>query len=299
MRRGLWYVREVLPLFLRSIAAVLILLVACARSDGAVPKPTPAKNSVYAPGACVTMEPPSGTPRATVFLDAGHGGFDPGATGRLSDGRPVREKDVALALVLDAAERLRSAGYRVVVSRTSDTLVAALGPADVKEEILTARGKKRDLQMRIRCANLARASVLLSVHFNAFSDPREGGIMTFYDPDRPFARDNLRLARLVHARVLGAIRGAGVEIQDRRVIRDTVSMGRKASTTEAARYGHEPLLGPRDPSYVPAPSSMPGAILETMFITRPEEADFATNEAGRGTIAQAIADALIAFLAAK
>lgn len=52
---------------------------------------------------------------ATVFLDAGHGGVNPGAT---FEGR--RESDDALDLVLAIGEILEENGVQVVYSRTTD-----------------------------------------------------------------------------------------------------------------------------------------------------------------------------------
>ncbi len=52
----------------------------------------------------------------TIFLDAGHGGYNPGA---VYNGR--QEKDDALALTLAVGEILTSYGFRVLYSRTDDT----------------------------------------------------------------------------------------------------------------------------------------------------------------------------------
>ena len=51
----------------------------------------------------------------TVFLDAGHGGSDPGA---VYNGR--QEKDDTLALTLAVGRILESYGFRVIYSRTED-----------------------------------------------------------------------------------------------------------------------------------------------------------------------------------
>ncbi len=51
----------------------------------------------------------------TIFLDAGHGGSDPGA---VYQGR--REKDDALALTLAVGEVLKEYGFHVIYSRTED-----------------------------------------------------------------------------------------------------------------------------------------------------------------------------------
>ena len=47
--------------------------------------------SVFATGACQAYPPTSGDRHMTVFLDAGHGGLDPGALGMTESGQSVTE----------------------------------------------------------------------------------------------------------------------------------------------------------------------------------------------------------------
>jgi len=106
--------------------------------------------------------PPTGRNRATtVFLDAGHGGPDPGGLGRTISGRVVEEKAIALDVVLDAERMLHTLGFTVVVSRTTDTTVARLTAADVSGTLLTVAGVHADLEARARCANEVGAAVLV------------------------------------------------------------------------------------------------------------------------------------------
>src|SRR5205823_10170690 len=70
----------------------------------------------FSPDACVAFPATAAGPaKATVFLDAGHGGVDPGTGGRTSRGKRIQEKTATLAVVKAATEQLRAAGYRVVV----------------------------------------------------------------------------------------------------------------------------------------------------------------------------------------
>jgi len=137
--------------------------------------------------------------------------------------------------------------------------------------------------------------VLVSVHMNSFSDPREGGAMTVYDPDRTFSAASLRLATLVHGRIIAAYRSAGWDIDNRRVIKD-VDTGGSALTAEGARYGHLILIGPKYHSFVPVPSAMPGVIVEPLFLTKPAEANLAASASGQLMLANAIALAVQQYL---
>jgi N-acetylmuramoyl-L-alanine amidase len=81
-----------------------------------------------------------------VFLDAGHGGVDPGAVGTTQVGRTIHEADQTLRVELDAMSLLRRQGFTVVVSRTGNTSVARLGRGDIANGTLTAQGAYDDVE---------------------------------------------------------------------------------------------------------------------------------------------------------
>jgi N-acetylmuramoyl-L-alanine amidase len=113
------------------------------------------------PGAAVAthavpVEVPTveyGSPRDLVIaIDAGHGGDDPGATGR--DG--TREKDVTLAVARALAARVNAEpGMRAVLTRTGDYFVP--------------------LRERIHRARVAQADLFVSVHADAVADRSVAG----------------------------------------------------------------------------------------------------------------------------
>lgn len=79
-----------------------------------------------------------------VWIDAGHGGKDPGA---VANG--LQEKDIALAVSLEIKNRLESEydGVQVLLSRSTDVFL--------------------ELKERTNKANAAGADILVSVHCNA------------------------------------------------------------------------------------------------------------------------------------
>lgn len=107
-----------------------------------------------------TMRPllyPATVPKhsvGTVFLDMGHGGSDPGASGVIS-----REKNITLALGKKVAAILRRYGYRVVMSRTKDVYIPPK--------------KVGSLQQR------SRSDVFVSIHVNSAADKKISGIETY------------------------------------------------------------------------------------------------------------------------
>lgn len=244
----------------------------------------------FSPGACVALPPTSGNRHLTVFLDAGHGGVDPGGVGETESGQTIYEADETLPVELDAAALLRAAGFRVVVSRTGPTSVLRLGPADVADGALTIHGSHDDVAARDVCANLAEADVLVGIYFDAGATPDNAGSVTGYDAVRPFASDNLRLATLVQRDVLAAMNHQGWQIPDDGVVPDS-DLG-SAITSQAVDYGHLLLLGPAEAGYFNTPSQMPGALIEPLFITDPFEGSIAAGSGGQQIVATGLAAAV-------
>ncbi len=251
--------------------------------------------SMFEPGSCVAFSPTSGDRHQTVFLDAGHGGIDPGASGVTESGATIHEADETLPVELDAAALLRAQGYRVVVSRTRASTVIRPGSGDVATGVFTLQGEHADVAARDICANLAKATILLGIYFDAGTSATNAGSITGYDTVRPFASDNERLATLLQSDVLAHLNAHGWTVPNAGVVSDT-TLGGPASTTTAANYDHLLLLGPADPGWFTTPSQMPGALIEPLFITDPFEGTIAASTAGQQAIAQGMAQAAEQYL---
>jgi N-acetylmuramoyl-L-alanine amidase len=91
-----------------------------------------------------------------VAVDAGHGGSDPGAIGPTG----VKEKDVALAVALALRRLLTQQHLDVVMIRDTDVFVP--------------------LEDRAQIAFTGGATVFLSIHANASTDPNATGTQTFF-----------------------------------------------------------------------------------------------------------------------
>jgi N-acetylmuramoyl-L-alanine amidase len=258
----------------------------------------PVDASAFAAGACTAFDPTAGDRNETVFLDAGHGGIDPGGVGATESGRTILEAAETLRVELDAMALLRAKGFRVVVSRTTNSTVLRLAAADVSGGVLTLRGAHDDVAARDVCANLAKANVLVGIYFDASGSPQTAGSLTAYDSARPFLAANRRLAGLLQRDVLAAMNARGWEIPNDGVLPDNglgSSVGDPAAgglAAQSAAYDHLLLIGPAVAGYFSTPSEMPGAVIEPLYISDPFEGSIANSTDGQKVIAHGIATAI-------
>ncbi len=238
-----------------------------------------------------------------MFLDAGHGGLDPGGIGETESGQQIEESHVNLPIELDTLAILRSNGFRVVVSRTKDTTVVKLGPGDTDGQLLTLQGSHDDVAARDVCANKAGARLLVGIYMDAGGSAQNAGSITTYDTSRPFADANLKFAQLLQHDVLSAMNSQGWSIPNDGVVSDATEgsdVGDPADgglAAESADYNHLLLLGPSSAGFFTTPSDMPGAVLEPLFLTDPFEGTIADSAADQDIIAKGIANAIEHYFA--
>jgi N-acetylmuramoyl-L-alanine amidase len=111
-----------------------------------------------------------------IVIDAGHGGHDRGGM----PGQRVPEKGYALDVAKRLDAKLRSAGYRTVMTRSTDVFVT--------------------LGNRVAISNSRRGAVFVSIHFNGAANYNAHGIETYYYGGRSSAS----LAASIHRKVLSA-----------------------------------------------------------------------------------------------
>ncbi len=100
--------------------------------------------------------PPKKNTTFTVVIDAGHGGKDPGAVGRIS-----KEKDINLSVALQVGELIaaKDSSVKVIFTRKTDVYLT--------------------LQERAAIANNAQADLFISIHVNASTNREAFGSETF------------------------------------------------------------------------------------------------------------------------
>ena len=113
---------------------------------------------------------------AKVFIDAGHGGKDPGATGN-----GLREKDITLSIATKVAKILQRHKISVGQTRTKDTAIS-----------VSERAKK---------ANSFNADIFVSIHANAFTSASAQGVEIY---SYPGSSNGAKLARAILSSILSA-----------------------------------------------------------------------------------------------
>jgi N-acetylmuramoyl-L-alanine amidase len=120
----------------------------------------------------------------TIALDAGHGGFDGGASSR----EGVLEKDINLNITLFLRDYLQQAGAVVVMTREEDKDLAD------KNTKGYSRRKTQDLLERADFINAQKPNLFITVHVNSIPSPQWKGAQTFYYLNHA---DNPNLAALI------------------------------------------------------------------------------------------------------
>jgi len=106
---------------------------------------------------------------ATVMVDPGHGGYDPGV--KLPE---ITEADLTLAIGKKLQATLMKRGVTAQLTRTSDDDFADSGTRG-------SRSKRSDLEQRIALTEAAQAKLFISLHANSSSLATRGGAEVFYN----------------------------------------------------------------------------------------------------------------------
>jgi len=164
---------------------------------------------------CVTSErDQSRTTFTTVVIDPGHGGQDSGANPKAG----LPEKVWTLELGQKLRQNLIKAGFRVVMTRATDTFIP--------------------LDERVNISNQQRDAIFVSLHFNSTNRRAIHGLETYYTTNQ-----SVDFARVVHAKILEiqGLANRGILLAHFRVIRNNtrpailIEGGYLTNTFESAR----------------------------------------------------------------
>jgi N-acetylmuramoyl-L-alanine amidase len=218
-----------------------------------------------------------------IALDAGHGGEDPGAIGPTG----LYEKDVVLAVAQKLRARINAQpGMRAFMTRESDYFVP--------------------LNERVSKARRVQADLFISIHADAFMNPQARGASVFALSDRGATSTTARwLAKRENASDL--VGGVNLKVKDAQVMRAMLEMSTTAQIEDSMRLGHAVLghLGKVGRLHKPrveqagfavlkAPD-IPSILVETGFITNPEEEAKLKNERYQNELADALMAGILRY----
>ena len=273
------------------------------------PTPEPAVDAPVVAAPPVVPEEQTPIPRPANFtrppvvcLDPGHGGSDRGFTEFFDDGSAGLEEAVlVMQQAWDLESRLKNRGYDVVMTRDTDVDVNADGK-DVNKDGRTAahdpprsdRNKTLDeIQARINACNSAHADLLISIHINGYSTEKPRGYETWFTRERPFGDRNAEFATLAYAHLREQFAKIGYVLpidEERGVLPDSTADVQR----EHPVFKHFIITGPAIPGVI-TPSAMPGAIVESLFVSNPGDAAVLTSPEGENAIVTAYENAIVEY----
>jgi N-acetylmuramoyl-L-alanine amidase len=233
---------------------------------------------------------PQGARDIVIAIDAGHGGEDPGAIGpnRIAEKRVVHAISEELKRLFDARP-----GYRGELVRSGDYYIA--------------------LRERTRLARDMRADFFVSVHADAFRNPDARGASVYTLSERGASSEAARwLAEKENASdLIGGVGTVRLDDKDdllKGVLLDLSMDGNRSASIEAGQSVLKALGGVtrlhrstvEQAGFVVLKSpDVPSILVETGYISNPEEARALAQPAYQKKIARAIFDGVVAYLDRK
>lgn len=251
-------------------------VVAAAGDDDLPPRPvlpSEASRIKMAPG----MRP------LVVAIDPGHGGQDPGAMGPTGK----REKDVTLAVGRELARQVNATpGMKAYLTRDTDVFIP--------------------LPMRAQKARAAKADIFISIHADAAENRSATGSSVYVLSTKGASSQRARwLADKENAAdLVGGVRLQQTESTLANVLLDLAQSGHMKASEDAAGHvlgglkrignNHKPQLE-RANFAVLRTSDMPAMLVETAFISNPDEERRLIDPAYQRRIASAVLDGIDTF----
>lgn len=221
----------------------------------------------------------------TIVVDPGHGGEDSGAIGA----RGSKEKDVVLAIGKRLKAKIeQQPNMRVVMTRNADFFVP--------------------LGTRVQKARAVQADLFISIHADAFVQPTARGSSVFVLSEKGASSTAARwLAKRENAADL--IGGVNIKKHDRQLASVLLDLSTTAQIKNSMKLGnavlnemgginrlHKGSVEQAAFAVLKAPD-IPSTLVETAFISNPEEEAKLNNDAHQENIANAILNGVKKYFA--
>ena len=231
--------------------------------------------------AVITQKTPASKYRDVIIaVDAGHGGEDPGAIGPTG----TREKTVVLQIAKKLVEAInREQGMRAVLTRTSDYYLP--------------------LRKRMALARRHEADLFISIHADAFTNRKVRGSSVYVLSNRGASSEHARwLAKRENASdLIGGVSRVSLDDKDPDLASVLLDLSQTASLEASIDVAEEVLAGLRKVGRVHKPRvesaafavlkspDIPSLLVETAFISNPQEEKKLNSSAYQRKVARAVA----------
>ena len=247
------------------------------------PQPAPISKPSNPPTKPSTPEP-SYDRFVVVALDPGHGGEDPGAIGP----NGTKEKDVVLQMAHRLKERINNT---VLKTKNGQLPLRAFLTRDADFFL--------PLHVRVQKAQKVKADLFISLHADAFFTPQARGASVFALSQ---GAASSAAARWMANKENGAdaIGGLNLKVQDKTVQRALLDMSTTAQINDSMKLGnemlgqirrvgklHKPQVEQAGFAVLKAPD-IPSLLVETAFISNPEEEALLISEAYQIKLTEAL-----------
>ena len=246
-------------------------------SDAATPHSAPSKTAVIKPQPEIPLSSAGKTDRLIIVaLDPGHGGEDPGAIGPGG----TREKDVVLQIAHRLRDRInQQPNMRAYLTRDADFFVP--------------------LHIRVHKARKVQADLFISIHADAFFTERPQGASVFALSDKGATSSSARwMADKENSADL--VGGVNVKAKDAQVQKALLDMSTTAQINDSLKLGsamlgeigavgklHKQRVEQASFAVLKAPD-IPSVLVETAFISNPDEEAKLRSEAYQVQLADAL-----------
>ncbi|MDR2365341.1 MAG: N-acetylmuramoyl-L-alanine amidase [Zoogloeaceae bacterium] len=220
----------------------------------------------------------------TITLDPGHGGEDPGAVGRGGN----REKTVTLAIARRLKNKLeRETNVRVALTRDGDFFVP--------------------LSARIQKARRVQSDLFVSIHADAWIKPEARGSSVFVLSEKGASSSAARwLAQKENNADL--VGGVNINVKDPFLARTLLDLSQTATKSDSLRLAklvlgelggvnrlHKTRVEQAGFAVLKAPD-IPSILVETAFISNPEEERKLADEKYQNQLAEALSRGILRYL---
>jgi N-acetylmuramoyl-L-alanine amidase len=219
---------------------------------------------------------------ANIVVDAGHGGKDPGAIGKLG----VREKYITLDIAKRLKSHLQKACIKAVLTRNDDRFIS--------------------LWQRAHIANKLKADFFISIHANAARSSMAKGFEVFYlseavdDNARAIAAaENASLkyedSSFGNRKTSDSLEATLWDLENTENRRESIELAKSiiSATCKRLRMKDRGVKGAK--FYVLKGAQMPSVLIEVGFISNTDEARKLKDAEYREKIAKAISDGIVDY----